>query len=113
MSDNGDNGGNDDGVERFVIRCRGLPWSCTNEELVEFFAPEVEVDTENIHMTTNREGRPSGEAYIQVSSKDDVDEAVKKHRKNMGKRYVEVEHVVFKTKPAAETGWQKLRQLFE
>ena len=36
-----------------------------------------------------REGRASGECYIEVNSKEDQEEAVKKHRKNMGKRYVE------------------------
>lgn len=87
MSDNGGDCQGED--ERFVVRCRGLPWSCTKDELVEFFAP-VEIDPENIHMTTNREGRPSGEAYVQVNTKEDQEEAIKKHRKNMGKRYVEV-----------------------
>jgi len=85
-----DNEGNGDSGNRYVVRCRGLPWSCTKDELVEFFAPEVEVDPEGIHMTTNREGRASGECYIEVNSKEDQEEAVKKHRKNMGKRYVEV-----------------------
>ena len=38
-----------------------------------------------------REGRPSGEAYIEMASEDDVERALKKDRANMGKRYVEGE----------------------
>ena len=41
------------------------------------------------HFFFYREGRASGECYIEVNSKEDQEEAVKKHRKNMGKRYVE------------------------
>ena len=40
-------------------------------------------------MTLTREGRPSGEAYIEMVGPEDVDEAVKKDRQHMGKRYVE------------------------
>ncbi len=40
-------------------------------------------------MTMTREGRPSGEAYMEMASEEDVEKALKKDRKNMGKRYVE------------------------
>lgn len=40
-------------------------------------------------MTTTREGRPSGEAYIELASEEDVEAALKMDRKHMGKRYVE------------------------
>ena len=42
-------------------------------------------------MTMNRDGRPSGEAYIEMCSEDDVESALKMDRKHMGKRYVEGE----------------------
>ena len=42
-------------------------------------------------MTMTREGRPSGEAYIEMETDDDVEKAVKKDRQHMGKRYVEGE----------------------
>ena len=44
---------------------------------------------ESIHMTMTREGRPSGEAYIEMATEEDVELALKNDRKNMGKRYVE------------------------
>ncbi len=40
-------------------------------------------------MTMTREGRPSGEAYMEMATEEDVEKALKKDRKNMGKRYVE------------------------
>jgi heterogeneous nuclear ribonucleoprotein F/H len=46
---------------------------------------------ESIYMTTTREGRPSGEAYVDMATEDDVERALKKDRQNMGKRYVEGE----------------------
>ncbi len=42
-------------------------------------------------MATTREGRPSGEAYLEVETEEDLEEALKKDRKYMGKRYVEGE----------------------
>jgi hypothetical protein len=36
-----------------------------------------------------REGRPSGDAYIELASLKDVKEALKLNNKNMGKRYIE------------------------
>ena len=42
-----------------------------------------------IHLTLNRDGRPSGEAYIEVETEDDLEAALQNDRKNMGKRYVE------------------------
>ena len=40
-------------------------------------------------MVLTREGRPSGEAYIEMATEEDVEKALKKDRQNMGKRYVE------------------------
>ena len=52
-------------------------------------------------MTMTREGRPSGEAYMEMATEEDVEKALKKDRKNMGKRYVEGELSKF----SYETGW--------
>ena len=41
-------------------------------------------------MLNHREGRPSGEAFIELESKDDVQKALEYDRKCMGKRYIEV-----------------------
>ena len=39
---------------------------------------------------SSREGRPSGECFVELESEDDLAEALKKDHCNMGKRYVEV-----------------------
>ncbi|KRY01086.1 Heterogeneous nuclear ribonucleoprotein F [Trichinella pseudospiralis] len=57
-----------------VVRVRGLPWS----------------DIIGIHFTYSKEGRPSGEAYLEFGSADDVDKALRHHREHMGQRYIEV-----------------------
>ena len=38
-----------------------------------------------------RDGRPSGEAYIELESEADVQDALKRDKQNMGKRYIEGE----------------------
>jgi heterogeneous nuclear ribonucleoprotein F/H len=53
--------------------------------------PLSDTGTESIHLTTTREGRPSGEAFIELATEDDAELALKKDRQNMGKRYVEGE----------------------
>jgi hypothetical protein len=42
-----------------------------------------------IHMTMSREGRPSGEAYVEMESDEDIEKACKKDRDHMGHRYIE------------------------
>ena len=42
-----------------------------------------------IHFTYVRDGRPSGEAYIELSSEEDLNKALSKDKASMGKRYIE------------------------
>ncbi|XP_062909474.1 heterogeneous nuclear ribonucleoprotein H1, like [Mobula hypostoma] len=75
----------------FVIRVRGLPWSSAAEEVMRFFSDcKILNGISGIHFTYTREGRPSGEAFIQLESEDDVKLALKKDKESMGHRYVEV-----------------------
>ena len=41
-------------------------------------------------MTLSREGRPSGEAYIEMESDEDYRKGLDHHKKHMGSRYIEV-----------------------
>ena len=47
------------------------------------------VNIVGIHFTFVRDGRPSGEAYIELSSEEDVHTACKRDKEHMGKRYIE------------------------
>jgi heterogeneous nuclear ribonucleoprotein F/H len=78
-------------ANHFVIRCRGLPWSTTKDEVVNFFDDcKFKDGEESVHLTLTREGRPSGEAYIEVDSEEDMNKALEKDKAHMGKRYIEV-----------------------
>ena len=71
--------------ERLVVRCRGLPWSTTVDEIVNFFTGvEFKEGKESCHLTLTREGRPSGEAYIEVASQEDLDKALEMDKKHCG-----------------------------
>ncbi|KAI1898415.1 hypothetical protein AGOR_G00072100 [Albula goreensis] len=77
--------------EGFVVRVRGLPWSCSVDEVLRFFSDcKIANNAAGIHFTYTREGRPSGEAFVELESEDDLKIAVKKDRETMGHRYVEV-----------------------
>ena len=43
----------------------------------------------NVHFTYVRDGRPSGEAYVELNSEADMASALTKNQKHMGKRYIE------------------------
>ena len=80
----------DEDSSHFVVRCRGLPWSTTVDEIINFFEDCVfQEGNDSVHMTTTREGRPSGEAYIELATEEDLEKALAKDKKHMGKRYIE------------------------
>jgi len=74
-------------TEYHIVRVRGLPFSCTESELIEFFG---NCSIKAVHFTKNREGRPSGDAYLEMTSLRDVKEAMKLNKATMGNRYLEV-----------------------
>lgn len=74
-------------TEHHIVRVRGLPFTCTENELIEFFG-KCSITT--VHFTKNREGRPSGDAYVELSTLRDVKEAMKYNKATMGRRYLEV-----------------------
>ena len=42
-----------------------------------------------IHFTYVKDGRPSGEAYLELESQHDLDQALSKDKHHMGKRYID------------------------
>ena len=51
--------------EHHIVRVRGLPFSCTENELIDFFEG---VCIDSVHFTRNRDGRPSGDAYLVLAT---------------------------------------------
>lgn len=77
--------------EVYIIQVKGLPWSCTAQDLLQFFSEcRIHNGLKGIHLTTDRLGRPTGQAFIEMGHEDDVNKALQKHRQYLGLRYVEV-----------------------
>ncbi|KAJ0019296.1 hypothetical protein NQD34_006865 [Periophthalmus magnuspinnatus] len=80
--------------EVYIIQVKGLPWSCTPQDLLHFFSEcRIRDGVKGIHLTTDRSGRPSGRAFIEVEHEEDVSKALEKHKQYLGPRYVEVYEV--------------------
>ncbi|XP_052006670.1 heterogeneous nuclear ribonucleoprotein H3 isoform X2 [Xyrauchen texanus] len=76
----------------YVVRIRGLPWACTQEEVASFFSDcDIVGKVNGVCFTfSSNEGRPSGEAFVELKTSVDIKKALAKDRKYMGHRYIEV-----------------------
>ncbi|XP_063303580.1 heterogeneous nuclear ribonucleoprotein H-like isoform X2 [Pelobates fuscus] len=80
-----------EGGDGYVVKIRGLPWSCSQGEIENFFTESKILNGSlGVHFIYTREGRPSGEAFVEFETEDDLKLALKKDRETMGHRYVEV-----------------------
>lgn len=84
-------------MDRNIIKLRGLPWNSTAAEILEFLKDVNVVDGEKgVHMSvSNRDGRPNGEAFVELETMDDVDKAFTYNKNLLGHRYIEI----FNAKP--------------
>ncbi|XP_020579146.1 epithelial splicing regulatory protein 2 isoform X2 [Phalaenopsis equestris] len=69
-----------------VVRLRGLPFDCTEADIIDFLHGLDLLDILFIH----KSGRFTGEAYCVLAYPLQVDFAIQRDRRNMGRRYVEV-----------------------
>ncbi|XP_043922477.1 epithelial splicing regulatory protein 1 isoform X2 [Protopterus annectens] len=77
---------------RDCIRLRGLPYAATIEDILEFLGEfSADIRPHGVHMVLNHQGRPSGDAFIQMKTAERAFLAAQKcHKKTMKDRYVEV-----------------------
>ncbi|XP_068178410.1 epithelial splicing regulatory protein 2 isoform X2 [Antennarius striatus] len=77
---------------RDCVRLRGLPYTAGIEDILEFMGDHtVDIKPHGVHMVLNQQGRPSGDAFIQMKSSDKAFMVAQKcHKKTMKDRYVEV-----------------------
>jgi epithelial splicing regulatory protein 1/2 len=82
---------------RNCIRLRGMPYSATLEMIMGFLGECGQyILPSGVHMVLNPQGRPSGDAFIQMMSPEWAARAALDqskggcHKKHMGERYVEV-----------------------
>ncbi|XP_028269429.1 G-rich sequence factor 1 [Parambassis ranga] len=77
--------------EVYIVQVKGIPWSCTAPDLLQFFSEcRIRDGANGIHLTMDKLGRPSGQAFIEMEHEEDVSKALEKHRQYLGPRYVEV-----------------------
>lgn len=74
----------------FIVRLRGLPWTVASEDVISFLE---DCCIDDIQMMFNMDGRPKGEAYVALNSREDLRLALEKHRTYIGNRYIDVTQV--------------------
>ncbi|XP_064457930.1 presequence protease, mitochondrial-like isoform X1 [Ornithodoros turicata] len=79
---------------RFYLKLRGLPWNATEKDIYELFR-KVGIHLQNHKngiLLVKKRGRLSGEAFVEVCSKEDWQKALSHnwHDHTMGHRYIEV-----------------------
>ncbi|UXI19498.1 hypothetical protein NH340_JMT05441 [Sarcoptes scabiei] len=94
-------GGNNNEAQAFlskggqaIIRMRGLPYYCTAQQVIEFFANnekcEVMHGEEGVLFVRKPDGRPTGDAFVLFETEDIALKALQKHRESIGYRYIEL-----------------------
>ncbi|EGT38621.1 hypothetical protein CAEBREN_04314 [Caenorhabditis brenneri] len=79
------------GEENHVVRLRGIPWSCKEEDVLQFFAGLDPPPAETvIGGTGGPKSRPSGEAFVRFATQAAAEKAMEYNNRHMGTRYVEV-----------------------
>uniref|UniRef100_A0A8C5YP83 Zinc finger CHHC-type domain-containing protein n=1 Tax=Marmota marmota marmota TaxID=9994 RepID=A0A8C5YP83_MARMA len=98
-----------EGGEGFVVKLRGLPWSCSIEDLQNFLSDCTFHDgVASVHFIYTGEGRQSGEAFVELESEDDVKMVFKSHRTQMD--WV-LKHSGPNSTDTANDGFERLRGL--
>ncbi|KAH0615765.1 hypothetical protein JD844_026235 [Phrynosoma platyrhinos] len=75
----------DEEEDVYLIRAQGLPYSCTEEDVLNFFAgSKIRNGVNGIHFLLNRDGKRRGDALVELESEQDVQNALEKHRRYLG-----------------------------
>ncbi|XP_071958690.1 epithelial splicing regulatory protein 1-like [Antedon mediterranea] len=80
----------DDG--HIIVRMRGLPFTATAKEVVDFFGPQIPVagGEDGILFVKQRNGKVTGDAFVLFSSEEIAGKALDKHKDYLGSRYIEI-----------------------
>lgn len=80
-----------------IIRMRGLPFTCSAQQVVEFFTNhkkesrcEILGAEEGILFVKNHDDKPTGDAFVLFATEEYAHRALQKHKQNIGSRYVEL-----------------------
>lgn len=75
-----------------IVRMRGLPFTATPQEVLAFLGPESPVTdgAEGLLFVKYPDGRPTGDAFVLFSCEEYAQNALKKHKQILGRRYIEL-----------------------
>lgn len=84
-------GGQQMQMDSNIVKLRGLPWNVTPKEILTFLdGVQVDKGENGVHLITSpRDGRPNGEAFVECTSEADVAKAFEYQNKTLGHRYIE------------------------
>lgn len=74
-----------------MVRLRGLPWSASAAEVIDFLRDvTVKNGEKGVHLTQQPDGRSTGEAYVEIETEVDKAKALNLSGEYIGRRYIEV-----------------------
>jgi len=75
-----------------IIRMRGLPFTASPQDALGFLGPDSPVTdgTEGLLFVKYPDGRPTGDAFVLFACEEYAQNALKKHKQILGKRYIEL-----------------------
>lgn len=84
--------------DQIIVRMRGLPFTATHEQVLNFFCPEealketspVSGGKDGILFVRFPDGRPTGDAFVLFACDEHAQCALRKHKAILGKRYIEL-----------------------
>uniref|UniRef100_A0A3Q3EEG5 Epithelial splicing regulatory protein 1 n=1 Tax=Labrus bergylta TaxID=56723 RepID=A0A3Q3EEG5_9LABR len=84
--------------DQIIVRMRGLPFTATHEQVLNFFSPEegiketcpVSGEKDGILFVRYPDGRPTGDAFVLFACEEHAQCALRKHKEILGRRYIEL-----------------------
>ncbi|XP_064466759.1 RNA-binding protein 12-like [Ornithodoros turicata] len=73
--------------EDLIVLMKGLPYSCTEDDVVHFFGGLRILD---IFVEHDRNGRATGNGFVEFAQRKDFNTAMGMHRNKIGHRYIEL-----------------------
>ncbi|KAM6967859.1 epithelial splicing regulatory protein 1 isoform 2-T2 [Aplochiton taeniatus] len=84
--------------DQVIVRMRGLPFTATHEQVLAFFSQgeglkescPVSGGQDGILFVRFPDGRPTGDAFVLFACEEHAQNALRKHKDILGKRYIEL-----------------------
>ena len=75
----------------YVVRLRGLPFTASLTDVLQFFTGlDIVRSPPGVVFTCTPDGRPSGEAYVEFMTAAAQQSALQRHKQQLGNRYIEL-----------------------